>query len=461
MAGQRDHWTSRRGFVLAAAGSAVGLGNLWKFPYITWENEGGAFVLVYLICIAMVGLPIMIAEILLGRRAQRSAVGAFKTVVGKNWGFVGGLGVLTGFVLLGYYSVIAGWSLRNFVVCLRWSTQGFDPAADIGAEFGGFIGHGPFQAITTILFMLVTIVVVYRGVGKGIERIARTLMPILLCILVLLLISAMRMEGAGEALSFLFRPNFAELGWSGVLEALGHSFFTLSLGMGAMVTFGSYMSRKESVVSASMIVVVLDTLIALVASAIMFSVIFSTPGLAESVGKSPVGMLFVTLPAQFYSNIPLGTILAPMFYMLVGFAALTSTVSLLEVVVSYFVDEKQVPRQKATIGVGAAILGLALACAMSLGAVNSLSTFEVFPGKQGLLSNLDHLVSNWFLPVGGLLITLAVGWAMTREATREELVNEHTPGWFRYGAWHFFLRFIAPIAVGGIILAVILGRDFS
>jgi NSS family neurotransmitter:Na+ symporter len=447
--------------VLAAAGSAVGLGNLWKFPYITWENEGGAFVLVYLICILLVGLPIMIGEILLGRRAQLSAVGAFKKVVGKYWGAVGGLGVLTGFILLGYYSVIAGWSLRNFVACMRWSTGGFDSNADLGAEFGGFVSNGPLQAITTLLFMSFTIFVVYRGVGKGIKKLARMLMPVLLAILLLLLVSAMRMPGAGEALTFLFRPNFAALGWSGVLEALGHSFFTLSLGMGAMVTFGSYMSRKESVVSASMIVVILDTMIALVASAVMFSVIFSTAGLAESVGQSPVGMLFVTLPTQFYDNIPFGVVLGPLFYVLVGFAALTSTVSLLEVVVSYFVDERGVSRKKATLLTGGSILVLAMLCALSNGAVHSLSTFEVFPGKQGLLGNLDHLVSNWFLPLGGFFITLAVGWGMTRKATHEELVNDQTPGWFHYGVWRFFMRYVAPIAVGGIILAVIFGRDFS
>jgi NSS family neurotransmitter:Na+ symporter len=461
MAEQRDHWSSRAGFVLAATGSAVGLGNLWKFPYIAWENDGGAFVLVYLVCVLVVGMPIMIAEIMIGRGAQVSAVGAFKKMIGPAWGFVGGLGVLTGFVLLGYYSVIAGWSLRNFAACMRWSFKGFPVEADLAAGFGHFLGDGTLQFVTTTLFMVATIFVVYRGVGKGIEKVARTLMPVLLAILAALLVSAMLMPGAGQALSFLFRPNFAELEPASVLEALGHSFFTLSLGMGAMVTYGSYMSRKESVVRASMTVVILDTVIALVASAIMFSVIFSTPGLAESIGKSTVGMLFITLPTQFYTHIPLGTVLAPLFYVLVGFAALTSTVSILEVVTAYFVDEHKISRKKAALGSGLMILIVGLLCAMSNGAVKLVSEISVFEGKTGLLDNLDHLVSNWFLPVGGFLITLTVGWLLSPDTARRELDDGTAPGWFSFGAWHFFIRFVAPIAVGLIIVFVLLGRDFS
>ena len=458
---QRDHWSSRAGFVLAAAGSAVGLGNLWKFPYITWNNDGGAFVLVYLICVVVVGLPIMIAEIMLGRGSQISAVGAFKKMIGPRWGFVGGLGVLTGFVMLGYYSVIAGWSIRNFVACMRWSFQGFPTDANVQDGFVAYIGDGPLQFVTTALFMGATIVVVYRGIGKGIERLARVLMPALLVILLLLLVSAMSMDGAGQALRFLFRPNFADLQLNSVLEALGHSFFTLSLGMGAMITYGSYMSRKESVARSSLVVVVLDTMIALIASAIMFSVIFSTAGLAESIGKSTVGMLFITLPTQFYTSIPFGEILAPLFYILVGFAALTSTVSILEVVTAYFVDQRGMQRKKAALGAGVGILAVGLLCALSNGAVGALSNFEVFAGKTGLLDNLDHLASNWFLPVGGFLITLTVGWILSREVSERELADDDSPRWFHYGTWRFFIRFVAPIAVGLIILFVLLGRDFS
>lgn len=460
----RDHWGSRAGFVLAAAGSAIGLGNLWKFPFITWDNRGGAFVLVYLLCITVVGLPIMITEIMLGRKTQKSAVGAMKEAVGPAWGLVGGLGVLTGFVILSYYAVIAGWSLRNFVQCVSWSLGGFPSDVNVGAEFGAFLGDWKSQMLVALAFMAGTVAIVLRGVHRGIENVSRVLMPVLFGILILLLFSALTMSGSREALGFIFAPRFDQLGWMGVLEALGHSFFTLSLGMGAMITYGSYMKRHDSVVPASLAIVVLDTLIALMATVIMFSVIFSLDGMAEQVNKSPVAMLFITLPQLFYTTVPFGSILAPLFYVLVAFAALTSTISLLEVVVAYFIDEHGMSRSKSTGMCGAIITAMALACSVSLGAFGPLSNFVVFTAaggpKQGLLSNLDHLASNWMLPLGGFFITLAAGWFMTREATQAEL-TENAPRWFHYGLWRFAIRYVAPLAVAAIILLVMFGKDFS
>ncbi|MEM7048691.1 MAG: sodium-dependent transporter [Acidobacteriota bacterium] len=458
----RDLWSSRLGFVLAAAGSAIGLGNLWKFPYITWHNNGGAFVLVYLLCIAGVGLPIMIAEILVGRRTQRSAVGALKESVGSAWGFVGGWGVVTGFVILSFYTVVAGWTLLYFIKCLGWSFNGYPIDYSGGDAFGVMTGNGPLQILLAGLFMACTMTVIYRGVGQGIERISRILMPTLMVILALLLVSALTMEGAGEALAFIFAPTFSELPWNGVLEALGHSFFTLSLGMGAMITYGSYLSRKNSVVRSSMMVVVLDTVIAIVATVIMFSVIFSKPGMAEQISRSTAGMLFITLPDLFYTVVPLGKVLGPLFYLLVGFAALTSTISLLEVVVAYFIDERAMSRAKATTLCGLGTFFITLLCGLSLGAFGPLSSFEIFAGKRGLFDTMDHLAANWLLPIGGFLITLAVGWFMTRKTKEEELMDGTQPGWFRYGVWSFFIRFVSPAAVALIILAVIfLGADFT
>ena len=309
--------------------------------------------------------------------------------------------------------------------------------------------------------MAATVWVVYRGIGQGIERVARILMPVLFGILLLLLVSALSMDGAGEALAFIFKPDFARLEPAGWLEALGHSFFTLSLGMGAMITYGSYLKRRESVVSAGATVVVLDTVIAFVATVIMFSVIFSVPGLSEQVGKSTVGMLFITLPQLFYTAVPFGTILAPLFYVLVAFAALTSTISLLEVVSSYFIDERKMPRHKATVVCGGTILVVSALCGLSFGAWGPISNFVMIPGKPGLFATLDHLVSNWFLPVGGFFITFGTGWLMSRAVTEEELVDEDTPGWFHYGTWRIFIRYIAPAAVAAIIVAVLLGKDFS
>lgn len=458
----RGQWTSSLGFILAATGSAIGLGNLWKFPFITWENRGGAFVLVYLLCIVAVGLPIMMAEILIGRKTQKSAVGAMKEAFGKRWGIVGGWGVLAGFVILSYYSVIAGWSLFYFTKALGWSLSGFPQGAQLGDDFTSFAAQGGLQIGLSGLFMAATMGVVLSGVKGGIERTARILLPVLFVILILLLVSALSMSGSGQALSFIFRPNFSELGMDGLLEALGHAFFTLSLGMGAMITYGSYVAKDQSIVKASGVIVVLDTVIALVATIIMFSVIFSVPGMEEQVGGSTVGMLFISLPELFYSTVPFGRVLAPAFYILVAFAALTSTISLLEVVAAYAIDEHGIERKKATLMTGGAIFLVTVLCALSFGSSSGLSAFEIFEGKAGVFGTLDHLASNWLLPIGGFLITLATGWFMTREDSEAELALGGVPAWYSYGAWRFFIRFVAPVAVGAILVAVIFfGVDFS
>ena len=456
----RGQWTSNVGFVLAATGSAIGLGNLWKFPFITWENEGGAFVLVYLICIAAVGLPIMMAELLIGRRSQKSAVGALKEAAGPLWGIVGGWGVLAAFILLSYYTVIAGWSLYYFAKTIGWSLGGLPTGTNMGDVFNTQVGNAGLQLTLSLGFSVATIAVVYFGVQRGIERIARIFLPILFVILVLMLFSALGMSGSGEALAFIFRPNFGELSSSSVLEAVGHSFFTLSLGMGAMITYGSYIARTQSVVKASGMIVLLDTLIALVATIIMFSVIFSVAGMDEQVGGSTVGMLFISLPELFFTEVPFGSLLGPLFYVLVALAALTSTMSLLEVVTSYLIDERGISRHKATVGSGAAIFIFTIFAALSFTGTPFLSTLQMF-GKEGWFSAADHFVSNWMLPTGGFLIAVAAGWFMSRKATEAELVDGSEPRWFHYGAWRFFIRFVAPAAVAAIIVAVILGRDFS
>ena len=461
MSQPRDNWSSNVGLVLAATGSAIGLGNLWKFPFITWENEGGAFVLVYLVCILAVGLPIMMAELLIGRRSQKSAGGALKEAAGPWWGVVGGWGVLAGFILLSYYTVIAGWSLYYFAQSLGWTFGGYPAGMAAGDLFNEQVGNAGLQLALSLGFSVATIAVVYFGVSKGIERIARIFLPILFGILLLLLVSALGMSGSGEAMRFIFRANFSELEMSGVLEALGHSFFTLSIGMGAMITYGSYISRKQSIVKASGAIVALDTLIALVATVIMFSVIFSVAGMSDQVSGSPVGMLFISLPELFYTAVPFGVVLGPLFYVLVALAALTSTISLLEVVSSYVIDEHRIPRHKATVLCGAAIFVFTIFAALSFTGTPFLATLEIFAGKVGWFSTVDHFVSNWMLPTGGFAITLAAGWFMTRKATEQELVDGTEPRWFHYGAWRFFIRWVAPIAVGAIIVAVILGRDFS
>ena len=380
----REHWGSNVGFILAATGSAIGLGNLWKFPFITWENDGGAFVLLYLLCILGVGLPIMMAELLIGRKTQKSPVGALKEAIGPAWGWVGAWGVMAGYIILSYYAVVAGWSLLYFVRTVGWSVSGFPTGAQPGDLFVEMVGNGGLQFLLSGLFMVATVCVVYFGVHSGIERVARVSLPILFVILVLLVGSALTMEGSGEALVFIFRPNFSELEPSSILEALGHSFFTLSLGMGAMITYGSYVAKDRSLVNAAGAIVFLDTLIAIFATIIMFSVIFTVPGMTEQVSGSTAGMLFISLPQLFYDVVPFGVVLGPMFYFLVALAALTSTISLLEVVVSYFIDERRMSRPKATLVSGGSIFVFTVLSALSFGAIPGLSNFEIFEGKAGV-----------------------------------------------------------------------------
>jgi len=459
----RDAWSSRWGFVLAAAGSAVGLGNLWKFPYITWNNRGGAFVLVYLACIAVIGLPVMLSEIMVGRRSRQSPAAAFPALGNPRWAFVGWLGALTGVVILSFYTVIAGWSLRSFVQCVGWSINGYETQS--GEAFGAFLASGPSQIGLGATFLVITAVIVVRGISGGIEKATRILMPVLFAIMLYLLVVAITMDGFRDAISFLFRPDFSTIGARGVLEALGHAFFTLSLGMGAMITYGSYVSRGDSIVSISLIVAALDTLIALLACAVMFTIIFTVPALRETMqageGGSTVGMLFVTLPNLFYTQMTGGAVVGPLFYVLVAFAALSSTISLLEVVVATCVDRFGWARRKATAASTGLVFVLSIANALSLGASKGLTELKLpsvlTAGKAGVLSIFDHVAANWLLPLGGFFVTIYVGWILDSSVTEEEVAH---PG-LVYEGWRVLVRFVCPVAIGWIIYEVLRGGDFS
>ncbi len=464
MSQKRGQWSGRMGFVLAAAGSAVGLGNLWKFPYITLENKGGAFVLVYIAAIALVGLPIMVAEILLGRRGQKDPVGSFRVQAeGKPgaglWPGVGILGVVTGFVILSYYSVVAGWTIRYIIMALsgQLNSLASHPGA-LEGFFGEFLGNGGQQVFYHVLFMAATIGVVFFGVAKGIERAAKVLVPILFAILVALAIYSTTTPGFSKAVSFLFQPNFADLTRGAILEALGHSFFTLSLGMGAMLTYGSYMRKQDSVPRAALTITVLDTLIAIFACIIMFSIIFSF----DFEPRKSATILFTTLPVVFF-KMPGGQLISGIFYLLVAFAALTSTISLMEVVSSFAIDELKWPRKRAVLTMGGAITVFGVLSALSLGGNTTLSSINLIGREStaGIFGTLDYLASNWFLPVGGFFIALFAGWALSRKETLTELEEGHDGEVVTYGAWRFLIRFAAPLAVGAIIVSVILGAEYQ
>lgn len=467
LAKERDHWGSNLGFILAAAGSAVGLGNLWKFPYITWDNGGGGFVLLYLACIAVVGLPVMISEVFLGRYTQESAVPAFEILGervkgGKNWAIVGWAGVACGVLILSFYIVIAGWSLSYFVQCLDWSFNGYEPPAE--GSFGQFVGNGLVQAGLSMSFLLATAIIVSRGISGGIERATKILMPVLFLILVYLVITSMTLDGFGQAMSFLFTPDFSKLTGHGVIEALGHAFFTLSLGMGTMITYGSYMQPGKSILKASLWITVLDTIIAMIACTIMFTIIFTSPTVQEFVqnegGSSTVGMLFLTLPPVFYEQMQGGAVLGPVFYILIAFAALSSTISLMEVPVAMTIDKLGFSRFHATLIITFVVGFLGLLCSQSLGAIDIMTTFKVFgypSGDGGFLNLFDKLTSSYLLPLGGLGIAIFVGWFVKPDVFAQELhmVNANGRPNALATALHWCLRTIAPLAILIVFVAPI------
>ncbi len=426
----RGTWTGHAGFILAAAGSAIGLGNLWRFPYQAGENGGGAFVLVYLGAVALVGAPLLIAEVLLGRATARNPVGAFRVLRPRTpWPLVGWLGVSAGFVILSYYGVVAGWALDYAV---RVTFGGLSKINAVGPDtaFAQLTSSAARQAWMQGLFMAATIFVVSQGVEAGIERASNILMPALFGFLLVLLGYALTCEGAAKGLEFLLRPRFEELSWRGALDALGQAFFSLSIGMGAMITYGSYLERDRSIPRCAFLVAGMDTLVAVLAGLVIFPLVFSF-GLEPGAGP---GLLFITLPKVF-AALPASGVFAALFFWLVLFAALTSAISLLEVVVAFCVDELEVSRGAASWVVGTAIYLLGLPSVL----------------VSGFLEDVDALANNWMLPFGGLCIALFTGWVLTSEEARGGYAGalRRVPG---FALWRLCVRFIAPVAVGVILL---------
>lgn len=439
---EREQWGSRIGFILAAAGSAIGLGNIWKFPYITGQNGGGAFVLVYLLCIVMVGLPIMLAEFLIGRKSQRNPVGAYKSIKPNSaWFLVGGMGVLAGFMILSYYSVVGGWTIGYIVESVRGVFSDLGGPAEIGEYFKGFSAD-PLKTVGYhALFIGLCMLIVIKGVKVGIERWSRILMPILLLILILLIIRGVTLPGAMAGLRFFLEPDFSKLGPESILIALGHAFFTLSLGMGAMITYGSYLTRKDNLPRSAFLVSLLDTLIALMAGVAIFTAVFAM-GREPDVGP---GLIFVLLPAVFV-EMPLGQIFGPLFFFLLSIAALTSGISLLEVVTAYFVDEKGYSRAKAVLWFGMVIFLLGVPSALSLGLLE-----DVIFIRWNFFDLVDHMAANYMLPLGGFLIAIFIGWGWGTKNANEE-ARKGNPGFAMAKMWNVLIKYICPFIVGQIIL---------
>jgi NSS family neurotransmitter:Na+ symporter len=446
----RDTWGSKAAFVLAAAGSAIGLGNIWGFPTVAGQNGGAAFLLIYLAAVAVIGAPVMLAELIVGRRTQRNPVGAFKELAPHSmWVVVGGLGVLTGIVILSFYAVIAGWTLSYI---FKTITGTFQAGVDTEAIYNELAGSAVPAISWHLLFIAITIYVVLGGVRDGIERWTKVLMPVLFALLVLLAIRAVSLTGAEAGLAFYLRPDFSKVTGTVVLSAIGQAFFSLSLGMGAMITYGSYVSKRDDLVSSAAWVTFADTTIAILAGLIIFPTLFHA-GLEPGAGGP--GMVFVVLTSLLSSIPPApygGVIFGTGFFMLLGIAALTSSVSLLEVVTSWAVDERGMSRRQAAITFGLIAFVLGIPSALANGAVSWLTNL---PGVgMDFLSFMFMLFGQYSLVIGALLISIFVGWVWGVKAAGEEV--RENDGEFPLGrTWAFLIRFVAPIAIVAILVKMV------
>jgi len=447
-------WSSRLAFVLAATGSAVGLGNIWKFPYITGENGGGAFVLVYLLCIACIGIPIMMAEVMLGRRGRQSPINTMRTLASemgqsRYWCYLGWLGMLAGFLILSYYSVIAGWALAY--VFRTGSGVFVNVTADGAASiFGRFVADPEKLLAWHTLFIVMTMFVVSRGVSQGLEKAVRLLMPALFVLLIILVGYAMNLGEFSQGIHFLFDFNFSRLTADSVLTAMGHAFFTLSLGMGAIMIYGSYLPKDASIAKTSITVALMDTVVALLAGMAIFPLVFAN---ALEPGVGP-GLIFQTLPIVF-GHMPAGTFFGTLFFILLVFAAWTSAISLIEPAVAWLVENRGHSRiYAATVaGIITWLMGLLTVFSFNIGEDIKLLSFIDKFADSTMFDLLDYLTSNIMLPLGGLLMAIFVGWLMKKETSMAEL-DIHDPLHVGYRVWQFLVKFIAPLAVIIVFLEV-------
>jgi NSS family neurotransmitter:Na+ symporter len=439
-------------FVLAVTGSAVGLGNIWRFPYVVGENGGGAFVLVYLACVIVIGMPVMMSEILMGRRGRRNPIATMALLgaeEGKspNWKVVGAMGVLAGVLILSYYAVVGGWTLSY--VLKSGTAQFANATPDIVTSIRDeFLGNWSTVALYHTIFMGLTIFVVARGVERGLEQAVRFMVPALLLLMVVLLGYSIASGHFGEGVAFLFSPDWSKLTWDTVLTAMGQAFFTLSIGMGAVMAYGAYLPEETSIPGSATAVAISDTSIALLAGLVIFPLVFAN-GMDPADGP---GLVFVTLPLAF-GQMPGGVFFATIFFVLLTFAAWTSAISLMEPAVAWIVERFSKTRAQAAVAIGLLIWAVGFGTVLSF---NVLADFTFWRGT--IFDNLDHLTLNIMLPLGGLLIVVFAGWVMCRNSTADELGGSGAV----YKLWRFLTRIVAPIGILFVFLkAVGLLPEFS
>lgn len=438
----RDQFVSRAGFIFAAAGSAIGLGNIWRFPFLAGRNGGGAFVLFYLICVLFIGFGLMMSEFAIGRHTQLSSVDAFKKL-DKRFTFVGAMGVLAAFIIMGYYPVVGGWSVSYMIKSLlgQFSTD----AAYMEGMFVDLVTGVASPIFWTVVYMLINVVIVIRGISEGIEKASKILMPALFVLLIILVIRSLTLPGAMEGLRYLFVPDFSKINGEVMLAALGQTFFSLSLGMGCMITYASYLSKEENLVQSATIVPIMDTSVALLAGIV---IIPATVAFGFDLAQGP-GLVFVTVPAIFATFGPvLGRLFGFIFFLLVTLAALTSSLSLYEVVVSYLIDNRGWARQKAVLGAGIGMFIICIAASLSMGV---WSGFTI--GGMNIFDLLDWFANNVLLPLGGIFITLYVGWIWGKDKVKLEVTNNGQIRFALFEFWIFLCRFVIPAAIALVMLS--------
>ena len=420
--------------VLVAAGSSVGLGNIWRFPYVAGDNGGGVFLLIYIGCVLLLGLPIMLAEFAVGRTTRRNAVGAYHAL-DRRWSFIGYNSVLAAFLILGFYFVVSGWTAEYTVHSLTGELASLSTAEEYAAQFEGFISNPWRPLLYTLLFILATHAVIALGVQKGIERSAKVLMPLLFIILIALSIHSLLMPGAAEGMRFLFRPDFSKVTASTLLTALGQAFFSLSIGIGTMVTYASYFKPDTNLRHTALNVTILDTLVAVLAGVVIFPAVFSA-GIEPSSGPS---LVFITLPGIF-NSMPLSMVWSTVFFLLLVVAALTSTISLHEVITAYLHEEWHLSRRSAAWLTTLSTAALATLASLSLGLLGGWRICGLT-----LFDALDFATANILLPLGGLFTCIFVGWKLDPERFREQLSNHGTLRCRIHGLLIFLLRWVCPV----------------
>lgn len=442
----RGQFAGNIGFILAAAGSAVGLGNLVKFPYLAGKYGGGLFLLTYLVIIVLIGFPVMLAELSIGRSVHKNAVAAFRTL-DKRFSWIGGLGVLVGFMIVGYYSVIGGWSIKYFCKYLI----GGDFSAGPDAVFGNFISAGAEPIIWLFFFLGATAFIVWRGVSGGIEKASKIMMPALVVLLIIVAIRSMTLPGAGEGLKYYLVPDFSKFSGAMVVAALGQAFFSLSLGMGIMVTYGSYLDDKENLSKNSLIVPAFDTSVAVLAGFAVLPAMVAT-GLEPS--ASTVGSLFVVMPGVL-DKLPLTAVFGAMFFLLVIFAALTSSISLLEGSVAYVTEEFKISRTKAVLILSSVLMVIGSLASLSLGGNITVRFPQITSTGIGVSEIFDFLSNTpdlLLMPLGALMICIFVGWVWGTDKAIEH-VEQHNNHFILKRYWAFGVKYIAPLAILIILLS--------